>query len=159
MQVRSLSRERTATLGILLVQLATTLAMTGIIWFVQIVHYPLFAQVAPGSFARYEAEHATRTGWVVGPLMCAELATAMLLLAPRFRPPWVSAPAAAAGAGLAVLIWLSTGLVQVPLHNRLAAGFDARSISLLVATNWVRTLAWTARAALVLRWVSLAWSR
>jgi hypothetical protein len=128
--------------------------MTGIIWFVQIVHYPLFAQVPAASFVRYEAAHATRTGWVVGPLMCVELTTAMLMLSTAVRPPAISRAAAIAGAALVVVIWLSTGLVQVPLHNRLSAGYDAGAVSALIATNWIRTLAWTARAALVLSWTA-----
>lgn len=137
-----------------LVQLAATLAMTGIIWFVQIVHYPLFARIPPDSFARYEAEHATRTGWVVGPLMCAELATAVFMLSSRTRPTAISYTAAMAGAALVGVIWLSTALIQVPLHNKLASGYNAHTIATLVATNWIRTLAWTARSALMLSWIA-----
>ena len=121
---------------LLLVQLACTLAMTGIIWFVQIVHYPLFARVAAASFTQYEAEHATRTGWVVAPLMCAELLAALLMLSDRFRPPAISGGSAVLGAALVAVLWLSTGLIQVPLHSRLAAGFDAQLIARLVATNY-----------------------
>ena len=58
---------------VLVVNLASTLAMTGVIWFVQVVHYPLFASVGAEGFSRYEALHATRTGWVVAPLMLCEL--------------------------------------------------------------------------------------
>jgi hypothetical protein len=140
--------------SLFLIQLATTLAMTGIIWFVQIVHYPLFARVDPAAFTQYEAEHATRTGWVVGPLMCAELGSSMLMLSTRLRPAAIPLAAATAGAALVILIWLSTGLIQVPLHNRLAAGYDPHTIATLVATNWIRTLAWTARSALVLSWAA-----
>jgi hypothetical protein len=138
----------------LLLQLACTLTMTGIIWFVQVVHYPLFARVGQPGFAAYEAEHATRTGWVVGPLMCLELGAAFLFLLPRFRPMSVPATQAAIGALLVTIIWLSTALIQVPLHSRLGAGFDAAVIAKLVATNWIRTIAWTLRAALVLFWTS-----
>ncbi len=137
-----------------LVQLTTTLTMTGIIWFVQIVHYPLFAHIPPASFTQYEAQHATRTGWVVAPLMCAELATALLMLSSKARPAPISTTAAIAGAALVTIIWLSTGLIQVPLHNRLSTGYDASTIRTLVTTNWIRTLAWTARSALLLTWTA-----
>ncbi len=140
--------------ALFLLQLACTLTMTGIIWFVQIVHYPLFARVAPTKFAQYESEHATRTGWVVGPLMCAELATATLMLAHRFRPATILPAAALGGAILVAILWLSTALIQVPLHNRLGAGYDAHAVAMLVATNWIRTLAWTARSALLLAWTA-----
>ncbi len=137
-----------------LVQLACTLAMTGLIWFVQIVHYPIFALVPPAAFTHYEAEHATRTGWVVGPLMCAELASALLMLAETFRPPAVPFAGAVAGALLIAILWLSTGLIQVPLHSRLGESFDLDAIRSLVTTNWIRTLAWTARSGLLLLWTA-----
>jgi hypothetical protein len=139
---------------VLILQVASTLLMTGIIWFVQIVHYPLFARVGGPSFAGYEAEHATRTGWVVGPLMCIELATAVLFLITRFRPGSVSTSSAWAGIALVALIWMSTAFIQVPLHNRLSAGADAAVIARLVGTNWIRTIAWTLRSLLVLTWLA-----
>jgi len=138
---------------VFLAQLTCTLLMTGIIWFVQIVHYPLFALVDPAHFPRYEAEHATRTGWVVAPPMCLELGTALLFLLPAFRPSFVSARSAWLGASLVGIIWLSTGLIQVPLHSRLGGGYDPSAIARLVATNWVRTIAWTARSVLMLIWL------
>ncbi len=139
---------------LLMVQLAATLLMAGIIWFVQIVHYPLFLRMAPDSFAHFEAEHATRTGWVIGPLMCAELAAAVLTLAARFRPASIPHSQALLGLALVAVIWLSTALIQVPLHNRLGAGYDAAVIRTLIATNWIRTIAWTARALLLLTWMA-----
>jgi hypothetical protein len=142
--------------AVLLANLASTLAMTGVIWFVQIVHYPLFDKVGAGSFAAYEAWHATRTGWVVAPLMLIELATTLALLAPALRPPAVTAPSVWLAAALLGLVWLSTALLQVPIHNRLALGYDPALVSRLVATNWIRTVAWTLRSAIVLRWVALS---
>ena len=133
-------------------QLLTTLAMFGLIWFVQVVHYPLFLAVGPQQFPAYEAAHAGRTTYVVAPLMLVELATSVLLLLPRFRPSGVSAAAAWTGALLVAILWLSTALLQVPLHNRLQAGYSPELIGKLVATNWLRTAAWTARAILVLGW-------
>jgi hypothetical protein len=137
-------------------QLLSTLAMFGLIWFVQVVHYPLFLQVGTQQFAAYEAAHANRTAYVVAPFMLLELATACLLLLPRLRPPGVGASGAWLGAALVAIVWMSTALVQVPLHNRLHAAYRPEIIRRLVATNWIRTAAWTARAALVLRWAYLA---
>ncbi|HEX2205610.1 MAG TPA: hypothetical protein VHG91_20025 [Longimicrobium sp.] len=48
------------------------------------------------------------------------------------------------------MVWLSTALLQVPMHGRLERGFDAAAHRRLVATNWVRTVAWTARGVLLL---------
>jgi hypothetical protein len=135
-------------LAILLANLAATLAMTGVIWTIQLVHYPLFGRVGEAGFAAYAAEHASRITLLVGPLMLVELATAAALV--WWRPAALPGWAAVAGLALVALIWVSTWLVQVPLHEALGGGFDRAVYERLVATNWVRTAAWTARAALVL---------
>ncbi len=145
---------RSAVPAVFSLQVGSTLAMFGLIWFVQVVHYPLFLQVGAAQFPAYEAAHANRTTYVVAPLMLAELATSGLLLLSRFRPAGISAGSAWIGAALVAVLWLSTGLIQVPLHNQLQSGYSTETIRRLVATNWIRTLAWTARAVLVLRWVS-----
>lgn len=47
-----------------------------------------------------------------------------------------------------VLLWLSTGLIRVPVHAR--RGRDEHShavVARLVCTNWARTVLWSARAA------------
>ena len=141
--------------GALLAQVAATLFMTGLIWFVQVVHYPLFAGTGNAEFADYERRHVALTTWVVGPAMLAEAATALLLL--WHRPQAVTAWQAWAGLVLLGVVWLSTALVQVPCHERLTAGFDAAVHHRLVWTNWVRTAAWSLRALLALwmTWASL----
>jgi hypothetical protein len=137
---------------VLLLQLLTTLAMFGLIWFVQIVHYPLFLQVGEPGFRNYAGRHATRTTYVVAPLMLVELGTSCCLLIPAFRLPAIPALQAWGGAILVAVIWASTALLQVPLHDRLQAAFSRNDAQRLVATNWVRTIAWSMRALLVLYW-------
>ncbi len=132
----------------LLIHAGATLAMAGIIWFVQIVHYPLFALVDSPHFARHQHEHQHRTGRVVGPLMILEGVTAGVLFA--LRPPGVVDAVLWTGAFLLVTIWLSTAFLQVPAHRRLERGFDPQALARLVGTNWIRTIAWTGRAILVL---------
>jgi hypothetical protein len=39
------------------------------------------------------------------------------------------------------------------MHSRLARGFDEQSWRQLVRSNWVRTIAWSARAVLVSHWL------
>ncbi len=129
---------------LLLVHTATTLFMLGVIWFVQIVHYPLFTKVGERGFAGYERQHTRRTGWVLALPMLTELVSAVILA-------W-RLEGTLAWFGLAVLglIWASTGLWQVPAHRRLEGGFDVVIHRRLVQTNWVRTIAWSARAIIAL---------
>ena len=143
--------------ALLLMQLAATLYMTGLVWFVQVVHYPLFEAVGPGGFRAYADAHVRRTGWVVGPPMLAELGCALLLI--WIRPPGVPGVALAVGLGLLAVIWASTLRLQVPRHARLQRGFHAASHRALVRTNWIRTAAWTARSLLVLSMLAAALER
>ncbi len=132
---------------ILLQQLVSTLSMTGLIWFVQIAHYPLFAAVGRDQFPAYEAQHGVRTTCVVAPLMLIEAGTSLLLF--RVSPTKIPWEASALGAALVFVIWVSTAFVQVPQHELLKKGFDARVWKRLVITNWIRTVAWTCRTLLL----------
>lgn len=133
--------------AVLVVSVAATWGMVGLIWMVQLVHYPMLAEysaVAPG---RAAFDHQRRITPVVGPLMAAEGVTALILLVDR--PATMGTAAAWAAAGLLGAALLSTIALQVPLHRRLAEGHDAAAARRLVTTNWLRTAAWTARGAVL----------
>jgi phage terminase large subunit-like protein len=123
----------------------STLAMVGLIWFVQVVHYPLFAAVPAEAFRAYESSHQRRTTWVVAPLMLVELVTAASIAAGFVAG--VPNGLSYVGVGLVVAVWGVTFLVSVPLHAKLESGKDEAVIRRLVATNWIRTVLWTARGA------------
>ncbi len=137
---------------LLVAHLAATLFMMGVIWFVQVVHYPLFRLVGNSEFARYEAAHTFWTTWVVAPPMLTELTTAVLLL--LFKPKGVSDGILWLNLALLAIIWLSTAFLQVPCHQQLGQGFDATVHHRLVVTNWLRTFCWTVRAGLLL-WLTV----
>ncbi|HMN96550.1 MAG TPA: hypothetical protein PKC43_09235 [Phycisphaerales bacterium] len=139
---------------LLIVHLMATAFMTGVIWFVQIVHYPLFARVGAEGFPAYEAAHQRLTTFVVGPAMLVEAlcAAALVAAAPAGVPRWM----AWAGLAMVAALWLSTAALQVPAHARLSGGFDAAALAALVGSNWVRTALWSARAVLAGWMVALA---
>ena len=130
--------------AVLLTHAAATWFMVGLIWFVQVVHYPLFTGVGEQGWAEYSRRHQRLTTLVVGPVMLCELATCAMLLATRPGPLTIT------GAVLLALVWASTFFVQVPLHGRLGKGHDAAVMRRLVATNWVRTALWSARGLVAL---------
>lgn len=132
---------------VLLVHLVATAFMTGLIWYVQVVHYPLMAGWPHDDFGRWEASHRERTAAVVIPGMLLEGATAAWLgiRPPRRVPPWLFA----AGAAALVCIWASTFFLQVPAHGMLTLGWDADVHARLVATNWIRTALWSMRLVLI----------
>jgi hypothetical protein len=127
---------------------AATTMMAGLAWFVQVVHYPLLARVGRGGFPAYARFHARRTGRIVAPLMLVEAATAVAI---AWRPPpGVGSAASVTGLVLVGFLWISTWTVQVPLHRSLQQAFSPTCVRALVTSNWLRTAAWTARAAIAL---------
>ena len=132
----------------LLAQALATVFMTGLGWYVQIVHYPLFARVGAAGFADYHARHSALTTQVVAVPMLAELATAAWLV--MQPPPGIPRAWTWLGLGLVGAVWASTMFLQIPEHGILSQGYDAAAWRRLVAGNWVRTIAWSVRAVLVL---------
>ena len=120
----------------------------------QVVHYPLMARAGAEGFPGLAAEHQRRTGWVVGPPMVVEAVTAVLLVAAP--PDGVPRALMAAGLVLVAVLWASTAWLQVPRHREMLLGFDPEGHRRLVAGNWVRTVAWTARSGLVIGMLAAA---
>ncbi|QGJ70596.1 Hypothetical protein PBC10988_22930 [Planctomycetales bacterium 10988] len=136
---------------IFLVNLLTTTLMTGVIWIVQIVHYPLFSSVGESFFPAYALQHQSKISPVVAPLMILELGTAVLML--LYPPKEISIGWVWFGLALVGVIWISTFTLQVPIHGRLGERFDSSDHITLVLTNWIRTIAWTIRTGLLL-WIA-----
>jgi hypothetical protein len=139
---------------ILVLQFGASAFMAGVIWLVQLAHYPLFAVVAGGrSQERFLANQWRTAAVVLPPMLLEGVSATVLVFAPPPRIGWL---AAIVGLGLVAILWLSTALVQMPLHARLRAdGNDPVTIARLVSTNWLRTAGWTARAVLA-GWMLLA---
>ena len=133
---------------LLLANLVLCAILTGLIWTVQLVHYPGLALVGKAEFARYHAAHTARMGALVGPLMVLELLLAAGLA-------WAGRTALPHGAGwwslaLVLVVWAVTFFISVPFHNRLATnGYDYVVLDGLTRTNWLRTGAWTLRLGLL----------
>lgn len=130
----------------LLANAAAACVMTGVIWFVQVVHYPLLAQFGSAQATQVAQEHQRRTGWVVGAPMAVEGVSTLVLLAKSPEGvavllPWVGAVLLAVALG-------STVFLSVPLHSRMAIAHDEDAARKLILTNWPRTIAWSARAVI-----------
>lgn len=138
---------------LLLAHAGATLFMVGVIWFVQVVHYPLFGLAGREEFPAYEHANTRRTLRVVAPVMLVEAASALLLV--WARPTGVSMTQVVAGLVLLLVIWLSTFVLQVPAHDQLTQAYSPTVHATLVQTNWIRTVAWSLRGVVVL-W--MVWS-
>lgn len=131
--------------SLLLLNFALATYLTGLVWTVQLVVYPALMLVGKAEFPRYHAAHTQGMGLVVGAPMVLELALAGWLAWAGY-PVW-GAGRALGPLALVLLIWAGTFFISVPFHNRLGAhGYDYVVLDGLLRTNWLRTLAWTARA-------------
>jgi hypothetical protein len=128
------------TPSLILFHLFSLFFLTGLIWVVQLVHYPTFLFVAETRFTQFHRFHSQRITWVVAPMMLLEIGTGAALWWILGGPFWLINVVSIA------LTWLSTGLVSVPIHNRLSPGRDERFIHRLIKTNWLRTATWSARS-------------
>ena len=65
---------------VFIIHFSTTLFMTGLVWMVQIVHYPLFKNVGSEQFLHYEKQHSKLITYIVAPVMSFELVSGIILV-------------------------------------------------------------------------------
>ncbi len=129
---------------VLAIQVLMSLYMFGLIWFVQVVHYPLFAKVGAAEWVAYEQAHTHQTSFVTAPFMIVELGTAAWIwwFDYQLLENWWNLP----NLLIVLALWASTFFIQVPLHNQLLRAHSAKAIQRLVNSNWIRTGLWTGKA-------------
>lgn len=133
--------------ALLLACTVATLFMTGVTWFVQVVHYPSFPFVGHDRFGDFHEAHSRRTSIVVVLPMVVELLTSLALVA---FPPAGSLGLAIAGALLAVAIWATTA-VAASIHGEIGRqGPEPYLFQRLDRASLVRSLLWTAHGAVVI---------
>ena len=114
--------------------------LVGLILVTQIVSYPLLLKVNKVNFFSYYVSYTNRISIVVVPLMLFEVILTFLL--------YIYSPINTLiqlSVFLLLLIWMSTFLIQVPLHSRLSLKFDENLINKLISTNSIRTFLWISK--------------
>ena len=140
---------------VLLGHLIFTSIMTGVIWIIQIVHYPSFHFIEKELYTAFQKFHMNKISIIVMPIMLAELITGIML----FFDKSSKSPFLTISIIILVLIWLITGVFFTKAHNELIAGYQELVVNQLVAMNWIRTLLWTLRLLLLTSFVYLHFSR
>ncbi|MFK8025774.1 MAG: hypothetical protein AB8G26_17590 [Ilumatobacter sp.] len=138
--------------AVLIGAIAATWAMAGVIWVIQVVHYPIFDAIDRGDddakWREFGDRHRRSISFVVGPFMAIEGVTGIWLV---IDPPGSASRTLPLLAGVLMAVAYGiTALVSVPLHERLTDAFDADAHRRLVSTNWLRTAAWSARGIVLL---------
>jgi hypothetical protein len=131
------------------VTLGLTLYMTGMIWSMQILEYPLFALVGPKEFPAYHRRHNQGLPlFVILPSLAALVSAVVMIFTRPVRVPlWATLVVAATD----LVVVAVTVALEAPLHGKLdREGYSLPIIRQLVRGNWIRTILWTANGVFLL---------
>jgi hypothetical protein len=132
---------------LLTINVFSTFFMCGLIWIIQLVHYPTFLFVERDRYTEFQRFHMFRISWIVLPVMSMELLSGAFLWYQQQSLIWT------VNLFLLSLIWFSTLAIQSPSHAKLEKGFDQKLVSLLIRGNWIRTILWTLRALILVTYL------
>ena len=130
---------------ILYIHLIFTSIMVGVIWVIQLVHYPSFHFIKPDIYTVFQKFHMEKISIIVMPMMIAELITVLLLLYNEDSKNILIIISFI----LLIIIWGITAVFFSGVHNKLIAGYQETIVNNLVVMNWIRTLLWTMRLLLL----------
>lgn len=109
-----------------------------LIWLVQLVIYPSFKFHSKENLLKWHKKYTVGISFVVIPLMFGQLILAILQLINEMTIYTIS------GIVLIILVWTSTFMQFVPMHNKIASGnSNPKVLAQLVKQNWLRTVLWT----------------
>ena len=129
----------------LIIHLIATSVMVGVIWVIQLVHYPSFHFIELKQYTTFQRFHMSRISYVVIPAMFTELFTLILFIISTDK---IDSFISISGL-LLILIWLITAVFFSGVHQKLTLGYDKVIVDKLVKLNWGRTLLWTLRLFLI----------
>ena len=116
--------------------------MTGLIWVIQIIHYPSFKFLDRDRFSEFEKFHLKRLAYLGGPVMVFELCSGVALFYfwknVYFFPMLINIV-------LLAIIWLVTLFFTRPYEVKLLKRFDIKLLHKLIMINWIRTILWSIR--------------
>ena len=122
---------------LILLNFIVSLTMFGIIMVTQVVSYPLFLNLDEKIFTSYHSEYVKRITIIVMPVMTIELALTIMLY--YMHDGFLSQVFLIS----LIMIFISTVIIQVPIHNKLKFNYDEYLTKKLIKTNWIRTFLWS----------------
>ena len=129
---------------LLLIHLISTSLMVGIIWVIQVVHYPSFHFIGNSRYISFQKFHVERISYIVIPVMLVESISGFLLIYDELNLILLISMV------LLLSIWMLTGFFFASVHQKLVSGYQLEMVAKLVKINWIRTLLWTLRLLLLI---------
>ena len=128
-----------------MIHIISTSIMVGVIWVVQLVHYPSFKYVNESDYIIFQKYHMSNISYIVFPVMFTELITALIILFFGEKSLFFVLSLICL-----FLIWVITGVLFTKYHSILKEGKDLMIIEKMIKANWIRALLWTMRLIMIL---------
>ena len=122
----------------------STSLMVGIIWVIQLLHYPTFHFIKQSDYVEFQHFHMQRISFIVVPVMIIELLSGFMLVY-YFRSNLFILCLT-----ILLVIWLITFVFFTKLHQSLLGGYDKIIVDKLVQINWSRTFLWSLRLIILI---------
>ena len=122
----------------------STSLMVGIIWVIQLLHYPTFNFIREDDYVEFQHFHMQRISFIVIPVMITELISCFMLVY-YFRSYLLILCLI-----ILLVIWLITFVFFTKLHQSLLSGYDKMIVDKLVQINWSRTVLWSLRLIILI---------
>ncbi len=128
-----------------MIHIISTSIMVGVIWVIQLVHYPSFKYVNESDYIIFQKYHMSNISYIVFPVMFTELITALIILFFGEKSLFFVLSLICL-----FLIWVITGVLFTKYHSILKEGKDLMIIEKMIKANWIRALLWTMRLIMIL---------
>ena len=136
---------------IILLHAIVTFLLTGLIWVIQLVHYPMFQFLDSQAYSKAMSFHQQRISIIVVPLMLFELLSGVYLA----HAQWSSlARFHSINIALIVIIWIHTFGLMVPFHKNIPIQPNHELLKKTLCHHWIRTLSWSVKSIL---WGAILW--
>ena len=129
----------------LFLHFSLTFFMTGLIWLIQLIHYPTFSFIEKKQYKQFQNFHMNRIFYLVAPIMILELFSGAYFFFFYFSESIFFS----INFILNILIWMITLIVFVRIHRKLLDGFKASLYKKLILSNWSRTFLWTSKCIFI----------
>ena len=128
-----------------------TFILTGLIWVIQLVHYPMFQFLDLKNYSKAMQFHQQRISLIVMPLMLFELISGVYLA----HAQWATLSGFhAINIAFLLIIWVHTFGLMVPFHQTMSIQLNTSLLQKTLQHHWIRTLAWSAKSVL---WGAILW--
>ena len=131
--------------NILAMHLIMASIMVGVIWVIQLVHYPSFRFTDKEKYVSFQIFHMRNISFIVMPVMILEFLSGLVLVLYNNNHESLLM----VSFFLLLIIWLVTALFFAQIHQKLSKGYDETLVTKLVSLNWIRTLLWTVRSFII----------